>query len=86
MLLIKNEPQNHLCSIESSLHKNTILKELKYATHTSSIVMYVFDGLIKSLLEMSSRLLVACDEMRKRHLIDKINVKTLKTMKKKSKL
>ena len=44
--------------------------------------MYVLDVLIKSLLEMSSRLLVACDELRKRHFIDKINVKTPKTMKK----
>ena len=60
----------------------SILKELKYATHTSSTVTYVFDILIKSLLEMSSRLLVACDEMRKRHFIDKINVKTSKTMEK----
>ena len=59
-----------------------ILKELKYATHTSSTVMYVFDVLIKSLLEMSSRQLVTCDEMRKRHFIDKVNVKTSKTMKK----
>ena len=45
--------------------------------------MYVFDVLIKSLLDMSYRLLVACDEMRKRHLIiNKINDKTSKTTKK----
>ena len=62
--------------------RSTILKELKYATHTCSTVTYVFDDLIKSILEMSSRLLVACDEMRKRHFIDKINVKTSKAMKK----
>ena len=30
---------------------------------------------------MSCRLLVACDEMWKRHFIDKIDVKTSKTMK-----
>ena len=60
----------------------SILKELKYATHTSSTVTYVFDVLIKSLLEMYSSLLVAYDEIRKRHFIDKINVKTSKTMKK----
>ena len=60
----------------------TILKELKYATHISSTVTYVFDVSIKSLLEMSSRQLVTCDEMRKRHLLEKINAKTSETMKK----
>ena len=59
-----------------------ILKELKYATHTRSTETSVFDVLIKSLLEISSRLLVAYDEMRKRYFIDKINVKTSKTEKK----
>ena len=39
-----------------------ILKELKYATHKSSTV---------SFLEMSCRLHVACDEMRKRHFVQK---------------
>ena len=56
-----------------------ILKELKYATHKSSTVTYVFNILMKSFLEMSCRLHVACDEMRKRHFVDKINVKTSKT-------
>ena len=60
-----------------------ILKELKYATHKSSTVTYAFNILMKSFLEMSCRLHVACDEMRKRHFVDKINVKTSKTMKKK---
>ena len=66
------------------LHKVgiSILKELKYATHLNSTVTYVFDVVIASLLDMSCRLLVACDEMRKRHFIDKIDVKTSKTMKK----
>ena len=64
------------------LYTRIILKELKYATHTCSTVTYVFEDLIKSILEMSSRLLVACDEMRKRHFIDKINIKTSKTTKK----
>ena len=59
-----------------------ILKELKYATRICSTEAYVFNVLIKSLLDMSCRLLVACDEMRKRHFIDNINVKTSKTMKK----
>ena len=59
-----------------------ILKELKYATHKSSTVTYVFDILIKSLLEMSFRLLVACGEVRKRHFVDKSNVKTPQIMKK----
>ena len=40
-----------------------ILKELKYATHKNSTVTYVFDVVMKSLLNMSCRLLVACDEM-----------------------
>ena len=40
-----------------------ILKELKYATHKISAVTYIFDVIIKSLLGMSCRLLVACDEM-----------------------
>ena len=31
---------------------------------------------------MSCRLHVACDEMRKRHFVDKINVKTSKTVEK----
>ena len=31
---------------------------------------------------MSCRLLVSCDEMRKRHVVDKIKAKTSKTMKK----
>ena len=57
-----------------------LLKELKYATHKSSTVTYVLDVLIKSLLKIFSRLLMACDEVRKRHFIDKINVKTSKTM------
>ena len=52
-----------------------ILKELKYATHKSSTVMYAF-------LKMSCRLHVACEEMRKRHFVGKINVKTSKTMEK----
>ena len=60
-----------------------ILKELKYATHKSSTVTYAFNILMKSFLEMSCRLHVACDEMRKRHFVDKINVKTSKTMEKK---
>ena len=38
-------------------------------------VTYVFE-VVKNLLDMSCRLLVACDEMRKRHFIDKIDVKT----------
>ena len=59
-----------------------ILKELRYATHKSSTVTYVFDILIKSFLEMSCRLLRSCDEMRKRHFVDKIKAKTSKTMKK----
>ena len=59
-----------------------ILKELKYATHKSSTVTYAFNILMKSFLEMSCRLHVACDEMRKRHFVDKINVKTSKTMEK----
>ena len=59
-----------------------ILKELKYATHKNSTETYVFDVVMKLLLGMSCRLLVACDEMRKRHFIDKIDVKTSKTMKK----
>ena len=56
--------------------------KLKYATHKSSTVAYAFNILMKSFLEMSCRLHVACDEMRKRHFVDKINVKTSKTMKK----
>ena len=59
-----------------------ILKELKYATHKSSTVTYAFNILMKSFLEMSCGLHVACDEMRKRHFVDKINVKTSKTMEK----
>ena len=59
-----------------------ILKNLKYATHKSSTVTYVFDILIKSLYKMSFRLLVSCGEMRKRHFVDKSNVKTSQTMKK----
>ena len=59
-----------------------ILKELKYATHKISYITYVFDVFIKSPLDMSCRLLVACDETRKRHFFDKIYVKTSKTMKK----
>ena len=59
-----------------------VLKELKYATHKNSTVTYVFDILVKILLEMPCRLLVACDEMRKRHFIDKINVKTSKSIEK----
>ena len=61
-----------------------ILKELKYATHKSSTVTYhsAFNILMKSFLEMSCRLHVACDKMRKRHFVDKINVKTSKTMEK----
>ena len=58
-----------------------ILKELKYATHKNSTVTFVFDVVIKSLLDMSCRLLVTCAEMRKRYFIDKIDVKTSKTMK-----
>ena len=49
-----------------------ILKKLKYATHTNSAVTSVFDVLVKFLLEMSCRLLVTCDKMRKRHFIDNI--------------
>ena len=41
-------------------------------------VTYAFDVLIKSFKEMSSRLLVACDEMRKRHFIVTNNVKASK--------
>ena len=59
-----------------------ILKELKYATHKTSTATAVFDVLVKFLLEMTCRLLVACDEMRKRHFVDKINVKTSKSMEK----
>ena len=59
-----------------------ILKELKYTTHKNSTVTYVFDVVIKSLLGMSCKLRVACDEMRKRHFIDKIDVKTTIIMKK----
>ena len=67
---------------DRTIEHQYILNELKYATHTSSALTYVFDVFIKSLLEMSSRLLVEYDEMRKHHFIDKINVKTSKTMKK----
>ena len=59
----------------------TIHKELKYAT--DSTVTSVFEVLITFLLEISCRLLVTFDEMRKRNFIDKINVKTSKSMKKK---
>ena len=59
-----------------------ILKELKYATHKNSTVTSVFDVLVTFLLELSCRLLVTCGEMRKRHFIDKINVKTSKSMEK----
>ena len=60
-----------------------LLNELKYATHKNSKnVTYVFDVLVKILLEMSCRLRVTCDEMIKRHFIDKINVKTSKSIEK----
>ena len=59
-----------------------MLKEVKYATHKNSTETYVFDVLVKHILEMSCRLLVAYDEMRKRHFIDKINVKTPKSIEK----
>ena len=42
---------------------------------------YNYNVCIKYLLGMSCRLLVACDEMRKRRFIDKIDAKTSKTMK-----
>ena len=45
-------------------------KELKYATYKHSTVTFVFDCFW------------AYDEMRKRHVIDKIDIKTSKTMKK----
>ena len=61
-------------------------QELKHAKHKNSTETYVFDVLVKILLEMSCRLLVACDEMRKRQIIDKINVKTSKSGHRKSKL
>ena len=44
--------------------------------------MYASDFVIKSLLGSSCRLLEACDEIGKRHFIDKIDAKTSKTMKK----
>ena len=45
---IKDVISQHFVKISNG---NIILKELKYATHTSSTVTYVFDVLIKSLLE-----------------------------------
>ena len=59
-----------------------ILKELKYATDENLCITYVFDVFIKSPIDMSCRVLLTCDETRKRHFIDNIYVKTSKTMKK----
>ena len=53
MLMLKDTSSDHV----------TIPKELKYATHKISAVTYIFDVVIKSLLDMSCRLFVACDEM-----------------------
>ena len=60
----------------------SILKELKYATFKNPTATSVFDVLVTFLLEMSCRLLGACDEMRKRRFINKIKVKTSKSMEK----
>ena len=68
-----------LCT--SCSRAKNILKELKYATHYISIFTYVCDVLIKSFYEMTYSVLFACNEIRKRHFIDKINDKTSKTMK-----
>ena len=50
--------------------------------HKNSTVTFVLEVLVTFLLEISCRLLVTCDEMRKRHFIDKINDKTSKSMEK----
>ena len=56
----KGQKQSSALSCDSSYY---IRKELKYATHNYSAVTYVFDVVIKSHLDLSCRLLVACDEI-----------------------